>query len=456
MTSIFRTAMGDAAFERLHPELQRRFSVGLASGELCVGRGVMDRIWHGRAAVKPFLAVAGLRNILLPRTGRNVPFTIENVPYTDSYGRETVTFVRTFALSGGPRRFDATMVHSPERDCVLDYLGTHQHLASDLHLSAEPDGSLLIRSGEHRFREGPLDVRVPEPVGGRAEVRESFDERTGRFRINVRVDNRYFGPLFGYRGSFTAEYADVRSRGCARGCARCARRYGHEPGRAGPEGGGAPDAGRAQPGDPGEAARRRPAHPRRTGHRQVLRPRHRHHRRGQPGPRLLPLRLRRRTARRGLPARRRAAGGPPPRAAALRREPQRAARLRTGAPRGGAGGRARGLPRAAARGGAGAPRLVPATAAGLDLWIAEIEQVLVRVLAGSPLAEFTDPAGLARAVGASFVGLELYEGVDPAGAEAAFGALEQLGALMAAVEELNPVARKAVTYTLRRQSGRAR
>ncbi|MFE5912410.1 TetR/AcrR family transcriptional regulator [Streptomyces wedmorensis] len=102
------------------------------------------------------------------------------------------------------------------------------------------------------------------------------------------------------------------------------------------------------------------------------------------------------------------------------------------------------------------PRLAPATAAGLDLWIAEIEQVLVRVLAGTPLAEFTDPAGLARAVGASFIGLGLYEGVDPAGAEAAFAALEQLGALMAAVEELNPVARKAVTYTLRRQTARGR
>ncbi|MET9674090.1 TetR/AcrR family transcriptional regulator [Streptomyces sp. NPDC006482] len=102
------------------------------------------------------------------------------------------------------------------------------------------------------------------------------------------------------------------------------------------------------------------------------------------------------------------------------------------------------------------PRLAPATAAGLDLWIAEIEQVLVRVLAGTPLAEFADPAGLARAVAASFVGLELYEGVDPAGAEAALTALEQLGALMAAVEELNPVARRAVTYTLRRQGARGR
>ncbi|MFJ3904755.1 DUF4166 domain-containing protein [Streptomyces sp. NPDC090025] len=209
--------MGEEQFGRLHPELQRRFSVGLDSGELCVGRGVMDRIWHAGGAVRPlirpFLALGGTRNILLPRTGRQVPFTIENVPYRDSYGRETVTFVRTFAMPGGPRRFDATMVHSPERGCVLDYLGTHQHLASELRMTAEPDGSLLIRSGEHRFREGPVDVRVPDLIGADAEVRESFDERTGRFRIRVRVVNRFVGPLFGYEGSFTASYADVRRCG---------------------------------------------------------------------------------------------------------------------------------------------------------------------------------------------------------------------------------------------------
>ncbi|QIP84598.1 DUF4166 domain-containing protein [Streptomyces sp. Tu 2975] len=216
MTSIFRAAMG-GAFERLHPQLRRRFSVGLDSGEACTGHGVMDRIWHGPAFVKPFLALGGSRNILVPRTGRDVPFTIENVPYADSHGRETVTFVRTFALPGGPRRFDATMVLGPEGDRVLDYLGTHQHLASDLHLSAEPDGSLLIRSGEHRFREGPVDVRVPGLIGGDAEVRESYDDATGRFRIRVRVTNRRFGPLFGYEGSFTAHYSDVRSRGVRAG-----------------------------------------------------------------------------------------------------------------------------------------------------------------------------------------------------------------------------------------------
>jgi hypothetical protein len=202
-----------ADFDRLHPELRRRFSVGLAGGEACTGHGVMERIWHGRGFVKPFLALGGTRNILVPRAGRHVPFMIENVPYADTFGRETVSFVRTFDLPGRSRRFDAQMVLSPKGDRVLDYLGTHQHLASDLHLSAEPDGSLLIRSGEHRFREGPVDVRVPQLIGADAEVRESYDDSTGRFRIRVRVENRRFGPLFGYEGTFRATYTDVRTRG---------------------------------------------------------------------------------------------------------------------------------------------------------------------------------------------------------------------------------------------------
>lgn len=103
---------------------------------------------------------------------------------------------------------------------------------------------------------------------------------------------------------------------------------------------------------------------------------------------------------------------------------------------------------------AGAPThaaLGPATAAGLRLWIDEIEQVLGRVLAATPFGEFADPAGLARAVAASFVGIELYEGVDETGAHAALDALEQLGALVAAVESLGPVAQRAVRHHLRRR-----
>ncbi|MEU9989965.1 TetR/AcrR family transcriptional regulator [Streptomyces sp. NPDC048045] len=95
--------------------------------------------------------------------------------------------------------------------------------------------------------------------------------------------------------------------------------------------------------------------------------------------------------------------------------------------------------------------LGPAAAAGLDLWIAEIERVLRRVLPATPLGEFADPARLARAVAASFVGIELYEGVDEEGARAALDALGQLGALVAVLEELGPVAQRAVRQRLRRR-----
>lgn len=216
MTSIFQQALGDD-FDRLHPRLKQRLSVGLDSGTACIGRGTMDRIWHGRSFVRPFLALGGIRNILVPRTGHDIPFVIENFPYLDSYGRETVTFVRSFAFPGGrPRRFDATMIYSPERGCIVDYLGTHQHLASDLHLAVDDCGAMVIRSGVHRFREGPVDLRVPELVGAVATVRESYDDLAGHFRVQVRVDNRWFGPLFGYAGMFTTELVSVSGSGTPR------------------------------------------------------------------------------------------------------------------------------------------------------------------------------------------------------------------------------------------------
>ncbi len=100
------------------------------------------------------------------------------------------------------------------------------------------------------------------------------------------------------------------------------------------------------------------------------------------------------------------------------------------------------------------PRLAPATAAGLALWTDEIEQVLGRVLAGTPLTEFVDVAGLAKAVSASFIGLELFEGVDPGGAEHALASLEQLVGLVGVLEDLGPVTQRAVRARLRRSTAR--
>lgn len=203
MTSVFRLALGDD-FERLHPMLQRRFGMGLEAGYACVGTGVMARVRRGPWWTVPFLHLGSVRNILLPDVGEDVPFTISNHPYRDPFGRETVTFVREYRLGGRDRRFDATMVHHDGR--VLDYLGTHQHLAVDLDLAVRADGSLHLTTHGQRFYEGPVGFRFPLLLSGEAELHEWYDDDAQEFRVRMEVRNRLLGFLFGYEGAFTCEY----------------------------------------------------------------------------------------------------------------------------------------------------------------------------------------------------------------------------------------------------------
>ena len=203
--SIFARAMGDD-FASLHPMLQRRFGVGLEAGYACIGRGTMRHIRRGPWWTVPFLQVGRLRNILVPDVGENVPFTIENFPYRDELGRETVTFVREYDVRGRRRRFDATMILRGDGTRIVDYLGTHQHLAVDLELAALPDGSLHLTSDAQRFYEGWIAFRFPMLVSGRADLRESFDDDAGVFRVRLEVRNRVFGFLFGYEGEFRCEF----------------------------------------------------------------------------------------------------------------------------------------------------------------------------------------------------------------------------------------------------------
>ncbi len=207
---IFQEALG-AEFASLHPRMRERLSLSTANGVGMIGVGVMDEIWRGAAFATPFLRLGASRHILFPERGRNVPFTIENYPYVDSLGRETVSFVRTFELPERRRRFDAQMVYSAERGKIVDYLGTHQHIAVDLDVTVRPDGGFHIRSEEFRLCEGPLRCVVPRSVVGVAEVDEWFDEQSDLFRIEIKVTNRRFGPLFGYRGAFEARFVDLRA-----------------------------------------------------------------------------------------------------------------------------------------------------------------------------------------------------------------------------------------------------
>jgi AcrR family transcriptional regulator len=96
------------------------------------------------------------------------------------------------------------------------------------------------------------------------------------------------------------------------------------------------------------------------------------------------------------------------------------------------------------------PSLAAPTAAGLRLWIDEVELVLTRVLEPTVLHEVLDAPGLARAISAAFIGLELYEGVDAEGADRALVALERLSAAITILTELGPLEERALRRRLRR------
>ena len=208
MTSIYERALGDD-FERLHPMVRERFGLDSRQGVAAVGTGVMAEVWRGPLYTVPFLWVGTRRNVMFPETGEDVPFTVENYAYLDPYDRETVTWVRTFDLDGRTRRFDATMIYSEERDRVVDYLGTHQHLAVDIDLSVSDRGGMRLRTGAQRLYAGPLGVDFPLALSGVADVHEWYDDDAETYRIEVAVSNPYLGPLFGYRGTFDVEYRSV-------------------------------------------------------------------------------------------------------------------------------------------------------------------------------------------------------------------------------------------------------
>lgn len=91
----------------------------------------------------------------------------------------------------------------------------------------------------------------------------------------------------------------------------------------------------------------------------------------------------------------------------------------------------------------------------LERWQGEIEPVVRRLLRDSPLALVVDAPALARTISAGFVGIELYEGADPDGARDALEALQRLGAVLEAIDDLGPVGRRALRSVLRR-AGKSR
>lgn len=82
MNSIYQKVLG-ADFQKLHPQIQKRFGFTSKDNTASVGSGVMEKVWYGKPYTVPFLYVGTRRNIMFPQKGTNIPFTIENYAYLE-------------------------------------------------------------------------------------------------------------------------------------------------------------------------------------------------------------------------------------------------------------------------------------------------------------------------------------------------------------------------------------
>lgn len=96
------------------------------------------------------------------------------------------------------------------------------------------------------------------------------------------------------------------------------------------------------------------------------------------------------------------------------------------------------------------PELAKVTGQALSLWTDRVERVLQRLLKDSPIGEALDAKTLANLVSATFIGLELVGPTKPGSPDSDLAGLERLGVLAELIDDLGPIARRAVRAKLRK------
>lgn len=206
---IYRQALG-ADYGRLQPELQEYFSLVPGSGLYGVGDGTFDVVGCRQEWLRPLLRLASGEQAFFPEYGENIPFRIENHAHDDPFGRSSLTARREIRFPDRIRIFQDTTsavrdhgsgVPRPETRLV-DYVGRHRNMVTDLNLSVTPEGRLRGVSEAARLFVGPFRIALPAALDAKAYAEQWWDGAAGRHRIQVKVIQPQAGLVLVYAGSF--------------------------------------------------------------------------------------------------------------------------------------------------------------------------------------------------------------------------------------------------------------
>ena len=98
------------------------------------------------------------------------------------------------------------MQYDETHDCIVDALGTHRTLVTELQFAATDSGGLRIETGDQWAVVGDRAISIPNPLCADVTVDERYDDDRSRFEIAVDISNPLVGRVFAYDGWFTVEY----------------------------------------------------------------------------------------------------------------------------------------------------------------------------------------------------------------------------------------------------------
>jgi len=195
----FRALVGEAAWGRLPPAVQRRFSKPLARGEakVYVGEVVETRLSRaGRWLAFLARAIGAPLPLDDGMTGPAVVTVTENGP------RGGQTWVRCYAGDG---RFPQIICSSK---CFAGPTGLEEHVGCGIGMAlraSEKDGALVFRSVGYFIAIGGARLALPRQIEpGVVEV-EHRDEGEGWFRFSLALRHPRLGVLI----SQTARFRDA-------------------------------------------------------------------------------------------------------------------------------------------------------------------------------------------------------------------------------------------------------
>jgi len=168
--------------------------------------GVMHRVWHRPAALRPLFRLLGRIGILVPRAGTEVPTTLTVRPGRSARDGVYHVWDRSFAFDP-PVRFRTTIVHDPELGMVVDLVGPRDALYMVWEARFHPPDRFTLDTHSVALRVGKRKLWMPGWLWRLllgtvrfSQVAESMEGDT--VRIDLLILHPLLDRIFGYQGTF--------------------------------------------------------------------------------------------------------------------------------------------------------------------------------------------------------------------------------------------------------------